>query len=64
MNHKLLYSNMPNELPEAKDLTAKQLPEGGYAIFGTDSKKNRLQVGYVGPGLPAEEYLKGIKIEK
>jgi len=55
---------MPNELPEAKDLTAKQLPCGGYAIYGTDSKKNRLQVGYVGSKLPADEYLKGIKLEK
>lgn len=55
---------MPNELPEAKDLTAKPLPCGGFAIYGTDSKKNRLQVGYLGPGLPAEEYLKGVKIEK
>jgi hypothetical protein len=55
---------MPNELPEAKDQTAKQLPCGGYAIYGTDSKKNRVQIGYVGPGLPADVYLKGIKIEK
>jgi hypothetical protein len=55
---------MPNELPEPKDLTAKKLPCGGYAIFGTDSKKNRLQVGYLGPNLPKEEYLKGIKEEK
>lgn len=55
---------MSNELPEPKDLTAKQLPCGGYAIYGTDSKKNRLQVGYLGPKLPVEEYLKGVKIEK
>lgn len=48
-----------------KDLTAKQLPCGGYAIFGIDIKtKNRIQIAYVGPGLPAEEYLKGVKIEK
>jgi len=53
---------MPTE-NTAKDLTAKKLPCGGYAIFGTDSKKNLVQIGYVGPNLPASEYLKGVKIE-
>ena len=37
---------MPTE-NTAKDLTAKKLPCGGYAIFGTDSKKNLVQIGYV-----------------
>jgi len=55
---------MSNE-QENKDLTAKQLPCGGWAIFGTDSKsKTRIQLGYVGPKLSPDAYLKGIRVEK
>jgi len=54
---------MSNE--QNKDLIAKQLPCGGYAIFGFDLKsKAKIQIGYVGANLPLEGYLQGIKVEK
>jgi len=54
---------MSNE--QNKDLTAKQLPCGGYAIFGFDAKtKAKIQIGYIGANLPLEGYLQGVKIEK
>lgn len=57
---------MSNTNEQSKDLTAKILPCGGYAIFGIDQKsKNRIQIGYVGPNLNKDAFLpKDIKIEK
>jgi len=44
---------------------AKKLKEGGYALYGTDSKtKQEIQVGYIGENLNLEAWLpKGVKIE-
>ena len=50
---------------ENKDLTAKQLPCGGYAIYGVDPKtKSPAQIGYVGTNLPLDGWLKDVKIIK
>jgi len=36
----------------------KQLPCGGYAVYGVDIKtKQEVQVGYIGPNLPLESYV-------
>jgi hypothetical protein len=56
---------MSNEQQPKNDLTAKKLPCGGYAIYGMDTKtKSKTQIGYVGPNLSVEAYLKDVKIEK
>jgi len=55
--------NMSNE--QNKDLTAKQLPCGGYAIFGFDAKTKAIFFScYIGANLPLEGYFQGIKVEK
>ena len=43
--------------PTKEKTKLKQLPCGGYAVYGTDVKtKQEAQVGYIGAKLPLEGY--------
>lgn len=41
-----------------QQIKVKKLPEGGWAIYGIDSKeKKEIQIGYIGENLNAEAFL-------
>ena len=50
---------------ENKDITTKQLPCGGHAIYNVDAKtKTPVQIGYIGAKLPLDGWLKNTEANK
>ena len=51
---------MSEQTQKQEQTKIKQLPCGGYAIIGVDSKsKAETQIGYIGQNLPLEGYFPG-----
>jgi hypothetical protein len=52
-----MYYNSGMAEPTKEKTKLKQLPCGGYAVYGTDvMTKQEAQVGYIGAKLPLEGY--------
>jgi len=52
----MVYKDCMNDAKQ--QIKVKKLPEGGWAIYGIDSKeKKEIQIGYIGENLNAEAFL-------